>query len=156
MRGCPSRQCRNDNKKLRSTWMRLMCPQSRQYPRTQSRQCPRTQSRRLLGFARDANEDAQRGRQPGGTCGERPRSAEMHSTNFGYPTERAVWTESSKLSGRTNRCMDGELRVALRTNRCVDRSLKIGCFTFLDATIGCWHNRAVSFSNSAQEQAIST
>ena len=68
--------------------MCLMCPQARQCPRTRllrrdSRAClrPRTQAQLLLGFARDANKDAQRGRPSGGACSERLRSAERRTVD---------------------------------------------------------------------------
>lgn len=75
MRRCSSSKCRNNSKKYRSAWMRLICPQSP----------PRTQTRLLVGFARDANKDAQGGRTSGGACSEGLRSAESHGTNIRYP-----------------------------------------------------------------------
>jgi len=101
MRCCPSRQCRNDNKKHRSTCRRLMCPRARSSPLTRARvllmrprACPRRrkQAQLLLRFARHANKDAQRGRSPGGACSERLRSAERQGTDrfiMALPTQES-------------------------------------------------------------------
>jgi len=99
MRCCPSRQCRNDRKKHRSTWMRLIWPRARLRPQTRARRllmypqacrCPRKQARRRLGFARDANKDAQRGWPPGGARSKRLRSAEMQGKNLSFPAFRLM------------------------------------------------------------------
>ena len=79
---CPSSKCRNNNKKRQSKWMRLKCPRARP--------CPRTQARRLLGFASDANKDAQRGWPPGGARSKRLRSAEMQGKNLSFPAFRLM------------------------------------------------------------------
>jgi len=80
MRCCPSRQCRNNSKKHRSTWRRLMCPRARSRPPTRARLA--------LGFARGANNDEQSGPPLDGACSERPRSAEWQGTNIRYPALR--------------------------------------------------------------------